>query len=427
VDVEDDKVAGLRDMLKLIGDNIGTLLPDYPIEFNRLTTVHFMRWVVLDPAVVRGERIPAHLVLSTNYDLPLDDHLRELVIVAGSALEKIYSQCKGFQLGQDLLAFLKQHRVNYAAFYVGTRGRSVEEIRREKDLRERIQGYLDKRGTNSQKVRDDIQNFVAGQPDLQWARQKESIFLWALQLYGPLVLLLVALLAAYVLVPLLLPVPWWALPLATVGLLVGLVVAVVVWRQVLIAKEKQEDQDEIKINVQHVQKLVEREDHVVQNQLSHLVEVKPGWFRLATLRLVLWAINLLARYLYVTGTLGGIPTIHFARWVIIDQGRRLLFFSNFDGSWENYLGDFIDKAAAGLTAVWSNTVGCPKAQGLINEGARDEQRFKSWTRDHQIFTQVWYSAYEDVTVDNINNNSRIRNDLFGNLSPEAAKEWLSRL
>ncbi len=113
--------------------------------------------------------------------------------------------------------------------------------------------------------------------------------------------------------------------------------------------------------------------------------------------------------------------------MIIDRGRRLLFFSNYDGSWVNYLGDFIDKAAAGLTAVWSNTLGCPKAHGLYSAGATDEQRFKSWTRDHQIVTQVWYSAYEELTVDNINNTHKLRIGLFGDLTAAEEREWLSLL
>ena len=125
--------------------------------------------------------------------------------------------------------------------------------------------------------------------------------------------------------------------------------------------------------------------------------------------------------------MSGIPSIHFAHWALLDEGRRLLFLSNFDGSWESYLGDFIDKAAMGLTAVWSNTAGCPRAEWLVGKGARDEQRFKSWTRDHQILTDVWYSAYEDLTVENINNNSNIRAGLYGNLTPRATREWLSRL
>ena len=51
----------------------------------------------------------------------------------------------------------------------------------------------------------------------------------------------------------------------------------------------------------------------------------------------------------------------------------------------------------------------------------------SWTRNHQIVTQVWYSAYEDLTVDNINNNHKIRVGLFGDLNADEEKKWLNLL
>ena len=150
----------------------------------------------------------------------------------------------------------------------------------------------------------------------------------------------------------------------------------------------------------HLRELRVWEDHKVQNQMTHVVPVKPGRFRRATLNFVLAAIDFLARFKWNQGDLGGIPTIHFARWMLIDGGERLLFFSNFDGSWENYLGDFIDRASAGLTGVWSNTVEFPPAHNLIYEGARQAEAFKNWTRKYQIETQVWYSAYPNVTVAN---------------------------
>jgi len=90
-------------------------------------------------------------------------------------------------------------------------------------------------------------------------------------------------------------------------------------------------------------RLAAREDQIVQNQMSSVINVKPGLFRSLTLRTVLAFIDLAARVEAVEGRLAGIPSIHFARWVIVDDGRRLVFFSNFDGSWENYLGDFIDR------------------------------------------------------------------------------------
>jgi len=122
----------------------------------------------------------------------------------------------------------------------------------------------------------------------------------------------------------------------------------------------------------------------------------------------------------------GIPSIHFAHWSMIDKGRRLLFVSNFDGSWENYLDDFIDKASVGLTGIWSNTAGFPKARWLVLDGAREGSRFKAYARDSQTNTNVWYSAYKQLTVQTIDNNSAIREDLFTSLDDAATRNWLRR-
>ena len=173
--------------------------------------------------------------------------------------------------------------------------------------------------------------------------------------------------------------------------------------------------------------LHEREDFRIQNQLTHLVEIKPGFFRQFTLRFVLWAIQLLARTIFNRGSLGGIPSIHFARWAIIDGGKRLLFFSNFDGSWESYLGEFIDRAAIGLTGVWTNTKDFPPTRKLIFGGARHSGEFKAWVRSKQIETQVWYSAYKQCTVQNCNNNTEIRNGLNDSMGQEKVLSWLQRL
>lgn len=103
------------------------------------------------------------------------------------------------------------------------------------------------------------------------------------------------------------------------------------------------------------------------------------------------------------------------------------FFSNFDGSWESYLGDFVDKAATGLTAVWSNTKDFPRSRNLVQKGARDEQRFKEWARELQIPTQVWYSAYKSLSVQNINNNALIYAGLHKKMTEEEAQIWLDRI
>ncbi|HEY3594919.1 MAG TPA: hypothetical protein VGL13_13640, partial [Polyangiaceae bacterium] len=61
-------------------------------------------------------------------------------------------------------------------------------------------------------------------------------------------------------------------------------------------------------------------------------------------------------------------------------------------------------------------------------GATDEERFKSWTRAHQVTTQLWYSAYPELTVFNIQQNARICAGLATPpTTPDALLTWLQCL
>jgi hypothetical protein len=162
------------------------------------------------------------------------------------------------------------------------------------------------------------------------------------------------------------------------------------------------------------------EDRVEQNGLTHLVALKPGWYRLFTLKLVLYLLPALV------GRLGGVRATHFARWVAL-RDRRLLFFSNYDGSWEAYLGELIDKASRGLTMIWTNTIWYPKTRFLLFKGARDEAAFKAWARAHQVPTQVWFSAYPGLSVGDVLDNARLRELLGADLSEATAAELLGLL
>ena len=102
--------------------------------------------------------------------------------------------------------------------------------------------------------------------------------------------------------------------------------------------------------------------------------------------------------MFTRADLAGVKTIHFARWIVLDDGRRVIFTSNYDGSLESYMDDFIDKVALGLNASFSNGVGYPRTRFLFFDGARREQEFKDYLRRHQIPTQVWYSAYPHLTA-----------------------------
>jgi hypothetical protein len=84
---------------------------------------------------------------------------------------------------------------------------------------------------------------------------------------------------------------------------------------------------------------------------------KPQFYHRLLLRITLFIVDRVARASY--GSLAGVSSIHFARWAILDGGRHLLFETNFDGSWERYLDDFVDNASVGLNAIWANCVNYP--------------------------------------------------------------------
>jgi hypothetical protein len=426
------------------------------IPFAKIRTLHFGRILLHEPSPspdnplptyppppargrvqVHGPAIPAKMLFATDFDGPLDEHVDEVLKVAGPGIDQVFGHCEGWPGVENREAvhrYFLRHRIVSNTFYTGTMHRSVDQIHREEELHQAIEGYLDREAgkpgfpTEPLPIREKIRDHVFGEQELAWARQQPGPF--PKLLFNPAYLkqvaigAVVALLAALTVV-LYFVMDSWRAALTATGWVVG--VAVVLLGAAYLFLRHLEKTDPVIILNKDIDALVSTEDRIVQNQMSSVIYIKePLWFRGLVLRAVLAFVNFSAKYLSNQGTLAGIPSIHFARWVIVDGGRRLVFFSNFDGSWENYLGDFIDKSHSGLTGVWSNCVGFPRTKNLVELGATDEQKFKAYSRDSQIPTQVWYSAYRWLSVDNINNNSRIRLGLYGDMTADDAALWVRR-
>jgi hypothetical protein len=160
------------------------------------------------------------------------------------------------------------------------------------------------------------------------------------------------------------------------------------------------------------------------DHMGSVVIIKPGRFRAFLLRFGMTALNLIVRMTATDGYLGSMRTIHFAHWAIVDGGQRLLFLSNFDGSWESYLDDFIEKAHAGLTLAWGNCLGFPPAKYLTLEGATQGRKFKNWARCSMAQSRFWYAAYPDLTVNQIWRQARLAQGLAAkSLKPAQATLW----
>src|SRR5512144_295248 len=313
-----------------------------------LPDTHFMRFVIIDDP--RGE-LPSLLAWESNHDGAAADYLAAVARAAPS-IDAVFACCAGYPEGgaRDVdgwVAWMIARSYPVGAFYTAYRGVPRRTIVNDRRVHDAIREVLDRedRAALGELPRHELQRRICAQvaadhPELDLSPTGDEELRW---LFGKL--------------------------LAIVGGLAVLPIVLVLalpWYLVLRRKESTDISTAYTQPVRIDRAVQDAEDQLAQNQLTHVVELKPGVFRLATLWLVLKAINVIAKVYSVRGNLGGITTIHFARWVILRDRRtgcprrhRLVFFSNYDGSWESYLGEFIDRAAYGLTAVWSNTRGFP--------------------------------------------------------------------
>jgi hypothetical protein len=183
-----------------------------------------------------------------------------------------------------------------------------------------------------------------------------------------------------------------------------------------------------RVDQQHSDHLSRFEDHRVTNQFTAMGSLKPGLVRLMTVIGVLGVVNYAARHFVRHGRLGRIRTIHFARWVFLDDKKRMVFFSNYDGTVESYMDDFINKTGFGLNAVFGNGIGYPRVNWLVLDGCQDEQKYKNFLRRHTLPTQVWYKAYPGLTAIDLERNTRLREGLEArSMSDEEARTWAALL
>jgi hypothetical protein len=433
-----DAVPALKQYLDQVGDDIKNS-PE--ISFDDYKNLHYCSIQVIDDRL--GNDSPL-LVFEGNIDGGVASFLILLAERNFAFLQRVYAGSIGFPVNAtaaQLVAFLLANDQGAHAFYVGQPGVTRIQIERDRELRVRLESEIERRraefaGMTPEACRTELVKFVKGQTDLAWVHQSVPT-LFRVR-FGKLIIFLLGVCALALPVSLLVLAFWptldWLerLPaIAALGIIATVLVGFVVW---LRYRETKDRQDETLPLPDFVAQLQAWEDLQLQNHLVSVTDVKSGWLRFLTLRSVLFAINLVARYLATQGDLGGIITIHFARWVILNPPGstrpRLLFLSNYDGTWENYLSEFIDRASAGLTAVWSNTQlaadrGFPDTYWLFwGGGSRDEQRFKNYARLSQQTGGIWYSAYSSLSMKHITNNREIR---LGLLNPAVnAADWLER-
>lgn len=412
----------LRALLDTMNAQLGLADPHNAVlPFADFEQLHFARLVLLNDALqvdlqtlgLPRRRLATVLAFLGDCDGPAHDCLAAMAQRARPGLCRVFSHCQGFDANGDLLAWMLAHDRPLAANYVNWVGRTVLQIRQESALQVALSARVPRTpvtsGDEARRIHAQLHAFVHGEAAagrLALAPPPSTPIGWQL---AQLLHLLAGLLAGLVLLPLLVALS----PL-------------LLWR----LRTLEDSDPEIcpRPQDQALQELQQLEDRDVTNQYTAIGAVKPGLFRRWLVTVLLVLIDYACRHVFTRGFLARVQTIHFARWVFLDNKTRVVFTSNYDGSHQGYMDDFINKVAWGLNLVFSNGLGWPRTRWLILGGARIEQRFKQFQRRHQVPTQVWYKAYPGLTLIDMKRNQRIREGLEQpRLSDVQALAWLQLL
>ena len=413
--------AELRQLLASMNREPGMADPDNPlVPFGKITTLHFARFVVLEDKtredlLVYGASLPSatnSLAFLCDCDGTADALRRDLVTYAGAGLRQVFSFCVSFQGNSDLLRWMEEHEQAAATTYNNWLGRTVQQVREEEALREKLNLQLQAKkttGWSSRQVWEELRAFVAEEKSagkLSLTPPAPTPLSWTIQnlldcVGVPLLLLLLS------------PVLLLYLPIFLIQLRIHETHDPVIAPRPALA---------------HAKALAVIEDRVITNQFSAYGNIKPGLFRRWTLAFLLFVVEYTTRHIYNHGFLARVNTIHFARWIFLDNRTRLFFASNYDGGLETYMGDFINKVAWGLNIVFSNGVGYPKTNWLVMDGAKDELTFKDFLRRHQLPTDVWYDATPGITAFDMERNSRIRDGVEQeSMTDDELSDWIKLL
>ncbi len=331
------------------------------------------------------------------------------------AVDEVFGQCVGYPVqptDETRLAWLTAHHIRPAAYYVHRVGRTARQIYDEANLRSELERAADAEQAaaldgGAGLVFTRLREQVLGRAANAWARHRArgaDIFFRTTETLHMIAVPAVLILTAPIL-----------LPIAIVGILV------------IRVKERTDRPEAGQVDFAHLEAVRAYEDFGAQNPLTAVGLVKPGLVRKLSMRVGLMGLDYANRHVFNRDNLAGVRSIHFARWVPLDEGKRLIFASSYDGSAESYMDDFINQLHWGINLIFSNGVGFPRTTWLIRGGAQDEVAYKNFLGRHQIPTPIFYSAYPQLTAVGIDTNSALRDGLSQPLDDRGTQRWLALL
>jgi cytochrome P450/deferrochelatase/peroxidase EfeB len=452
--LKDVSIAGaLEDEIKRLGN---PATKETRAAFEAAGCIHFASL-----SVIRGgDAEPTYAVLEMSADGKQNDAIRALASAAEQLLRPIFAKGCGLKPTDNLASFLIKYAVDVGyrkktagLLFPGTPGLTVQRIKREEALSDKLTQVMETKLSRHRdgvalRLLNDVREELRKEAGNGWAFLSEpapflanpnkpieipKIFLTTRILAGiaglvagtALLIWLAFSAGEYdnVLVRI-----FAVLAALLLGIELSLFILAGLLGSLILGLRRRESADvplDFDPDPVVVQAIMENENKHVQNHMTGVSIMKPGLFRQFTLRFMYFYITRRLALFFRPGYLNEIGTIHFARWVLLPKTRNLVFFSNYAGSWESYMEDFITKANRGLTGVWSNTIGFPVTHHLLFGGSEDGDRFKRWARRQQIPTLFWFSAYPDLACERIRVNAAIRDGFARSRTETEAVAWRS--
>ena len=134
--------------------------------------------------------------------------------------------------------------------------------------------------------------------------------------------------------------------------------------------------------------------------------------------------------------------IHYARWVIVRPGdfpklskdqpqedlkyNYMFFFSNFNGSWDQYVDSFSSAISGGLDLFWKRNIKYPESVPMLP--------FHHYITSNQIWTDYYYNAYPMASSNDVKSAKVVKarllefvRDRAQNARPEEFQQEYNRM
>jgi len=165
------------------------------------------------------------------------------------------------------------------------------------------------------------------------------------------------------------------------------------------------------------------------------------WYTVWINKIIFWFVQLPGAGKYLSGLLT-LSLIHYARWSIVSPKEfphldasqpeedlsyhYMFFFSNFNGSWDQYVDSFHTSIPDGLDLFWFKNVKYPNSVPL--------QPFHAYINKNQIWTNHYYNAYPLASSNDIKSAKNLTEKLrsfdaatTNQSSPEEFQELYNQL